>query len=422
MTLQNNSRLLILDNPQATSLYGHTVSEWLAGSKLVPKWPFLIDLLREGKAALYDDGRRSMTFPNEGKWIQAEPFLHKAELYLWLLIHRLNPFRVRIVKDLRQLSAENVLFSFYIGRMGVAKAPDDQAYQDCKSIKMVHMSHCMCNPRLGAANLERLGVSVLMAEADLSDSGYFEKYFGALNLPFLVLPYGFSERFRRTTAWVSRAGKCAATGTFQRIGSQEVIWNEFTEYFKTDTFHPLRRNIFQHRDQLADVFDIRMSDLDAEIEPATERHPANRGSPLRNVYEFARKYYEERMRPFHGRRKYYDFDIVSFYNANKLFVVPEEHIGLPPIGFVEGMACGAGYLGLDHDMYRDLGMVPGVHYIPYDGSLEDLVEMVRYYLANDDRLRAIANSGHEFISANLSGEMVKQRFLDELRDLQTSSG
>ena len=41
------------------------------------------------------------------------------------------------------------------------------------------------------------------------------------------------------------------------------------------------------------------------------------------------------------------------------------------IGFVEGMACGSAYIGLDDPMYKDIGLIPGKHYIIY-GTLEDL--------------------------------------------------
>ena len=54
-----------------------------------------------------------------------------------------------------------------------------------------------------------------------------------------------------------------------------------------------------------------------------------------------------------------------------MFVVPEEANDLPGIGFVEGMACGSAYIGLDDGMYKDIGLIPRKHYITYDGTLED---------------------------------------------------
>ena len=49
------------------------------------------------------------------------------------------------------------------------------------------------------------------------------------------------------------------------------------------------------------------------------------------------------------------------------------------LGFVEGMACGSAYIGLDDPMYKDIGLIPGKHYITYDGTLEDLKSKIAYY-------------------------------------------
>jgi hypothetical protein len=62
------------------------------------------------------------------------------------------------------------------------------------------------------------------------------------------------------------------------------------------------------------------------------------------------------------------FNIDDEYNKYKMFINAEEVIGLPGIGFVEGMACGTAYIGLRPPMYEDIGMEDRVHYIGYDGS------------------------------------------------------
>jgi glycosyltransferase involved in cell wall biosynthesis len=379
----------------------------------------MLDILREGNAALYDDGQRSMVFPLDGAWGRAAPVLRKVEFYLWLLIHGINPVRVQIIKELETLGEGDVLFSFYIGRADVTGSSSIEAYQHCKAMKLMHLTHCMFRPELGAANIAKLRVFGLVAEADISENGFFKKYFGQLRKPFYLLPYAFDKRFSRNVMWEERKAKCAATGTFQNI-AKEAGLADFRDFFKTDTFHPMRRKIFENRERLKDLLEVRMSDLDAEIEPSTGKHPMYKGSRLRKAYAFAYTYYDERLRPFHGRRKYYDFNIVDFYNAHKLFVVPEEYMGFPSIGFVEGMACGTAFIGLDHPMYRDLGLLPGVHYISYDGSLEDLIEKIHYYLGKDDLLRSIATNGYNFVTANFSKEKVKQRFFDDLLAMQKS--
>ena len=68
--------------------------------------------------------------------------------------------------------------------------------------------------------------------------------------------------------------------------------------------------------------------------------------------------------------------MVEKFNEYKMCLVGEEILGVPGIGYVEGMACGCAYIGLDSPMYRNLGLIPGVHYISYDGTKEGLRQVI----------------------------------------------
>ena len=94
-----------------------------------------------------------------------------------------------------------------------------------------------------------------------------------------------------------------------------------------------------------------------------------------------------------------------------MFAVPEEICDLPAIGFVEGMACGCVFFGLDDPMYRDLGLLPGIHYVFYDGTVTNLMEKVRYYQSHSDELELIANRGCEFVLEHLNPDVVYKEFL-----------
>ena len=108
------------------------------------------------------------------------------------------------------------------------------------------------------------------------------------------------------------------------------------------------------------------------------------------------------------------FDIVGLYNKYMMFVNPEEIIGLPGIGFVEGMACGCAYIGLDSSIYSDIGMKKGVHYIAYDGTLSDLCDKISYYQENEDELEEIAGNGKKFIRDNNDPIRIMKSFLQFL--------
>jgi hypothetical protein len=116
------------------------------------------------------------------------------------------------------------------------------------------------------------------------------------------------------------------------------------------------------------------------------------------------------------QRSYYKKNIVDVYNSYMMFTVTEEICDLPAIGVVEGMACGSAFFGLDSPMYRDLGMIPGVHYVAHDGSLQDLVEKIRFYQQPSQlsQLEEIAKRGCELVSEKFRPEVVYQEFINRL--------
>jgi spore maturation protein CgeB len=108
------------------------------------------------------------------------------------------------------------------------------------------------------------------------------------------------------------------------------------------------------------------------------------------------------------------FNIVDEYNKYKMFVNAEEVIGLPGVGFVEGMACGTAYIGLKSPMYEDIGMRDGVHYIGYDGSLEDLCKKIAYYQNHGEKLERIAENGYAFVRETCNPDIVMRKFISFL--------
>ncbi len=118
---------------------------------------------------------------------------------------------------------------------------------------------------------------------------------------------------------------------------------------------------------------------------------------------------------YKGDRAYMKFDIVDTYNQYKMFVNPEECIGLPGIGFAEGMACGCAYLGLKDDpMYLNVGMKDGIHYIGYDGTIDDLCEKISYYQSHEEELERIAENGCQHVKQIFNPEKIMISFLKYL--------
>ena len=64
-------------------------------------------------------------------------------------------------------------------------------------------------------------------------------------------------------------------------------------------------------------------------------------------------------------------------------------------------------------------MEEGVHYIGYDGSKEDLVAKIEFWLKpeNEIKLSEIAQNGCEFIKNNFKNEIIAERLLNEISTL-----
>lgn len=110
-------------------------------------------------------------------------------------------------------------------------------------------------------------------------------------------------------------------------------------------------------------------------------------------------------------REYYDFDIVEAFNSYKMFICGEELGDLPGISFAEGMKTGSVYLGNgDNHCYKDLGMIDGVHYISHSNNLIDIVDKIKFYQKNEDKLEKISRASYELASKKFSEEYVTKVF------------
>ena len=124
---------------------------------------------------------------------------------------------------------------------------------------------------------------------------------------------------------------------------------------------------------------------------------------------------------FTGHQKsYYSFNMVDKFNEYKMCIVGEEIMGIPGVGFVEGMACGCAYIGQTIGYYEDYGMQEGVHYIGYDGTVADLRRKIEFYqqLENQQKLETIAENGYKFVHENFRGEIIARKLVEELAKVQ----
>jgi len=181
------------------------------------------------------------------------------------------------------------------------------------------------------------------------------------------------------------------------------------EFFRTNTLHPMRKAIFENKEDLKDVIDCNISFHNKDrIAISTKSKFYKKSNFFRILYDLF--FLSE-------GKQYHSINIVEKYNEYRMFIAPEENIGFSSVNFVEGMACGCAYIGIDHAMYTDLGMVSGQHYIAYDGTLEDLRSKIQYYQNHPQELGKIAQNGYEFARKRFSEEIVVNDFWEYLEKL-----
>ena len=329
------------------------------------------------------------------------------ELILWCLLNQISLSRVCFIFRKKALSGKDVLFMMHYGNftyeaneLFVRGERLAEYLSDVNIYKVVHMTHYAYNPSSGANNLRILSPDLLVAENDLlKNSPFFIKYFADLPHSFYHLPYTPSARFVRKKPFKGRLNKIVATGsiTFKMKGS------EFIEFFGVDELQPLRRTLYENSSKYSAELDSQISDLNA----SRVNVPKDKMKSLTN--RLVKKLLSK-----HPQLSYYKKDIVAIYNAYTMFTVPEEICNLPAIGFVEGMACGCVFFGLDDPMYRDIGLIPNVHYVAHDGTLPSLISKVRYYQENSDELEKIANQGYEFVTNKINSNTIYKQFFNQI--------
>lgn len=233
----------------------------------------------------------------------------------------------------------------------------------------------------------------------------FDKYFGWFRKQYLVIPFVFAERFQVVKPFAERQNKAVSVGT--------VTYPSYIrQYYGTNCLQPARKQVYDNAEELKPWVDCFNSDFLADDKPY---NVSKKVGPIRKIINRLHDKF------FLGRqKKYYSFDMVEKFNDYKMCVVGEEITGLPGIGFVEGMASGCAYIGQTVGYYEDYGMKEGVHYIGYDGSLDDLKAKISYYQQpeHQQELERIAKAGCEFVRSHFNGPAAAESLLNNLLEAQ----
>ena len=394
-----NELKFVIYRPHANVVYKNTVKNLFLRRRAPNKYSLFFDYLLQSKCKLYLSTRleQPITFLQLIKNL-----LDRINLMLWLKFNRIHSDSIEIISTIKNVNKCDVFYTLFYENLSHEKnIIAHNAHSLAKSIgainifKIVNMTHYFYNVDLGSKNLKEFAPDLLIAENDLEkNSSFYKTFFKNIEAPFRAVSFVPAARFLKKNDFHHRKNKMVATGTI----TYKVQDTNFNGFFNVDELQPLRRLLYERKNEYLKEMDCLISDLNA-TRMGTKTFYEKILEGIRNQYP---------------QKDYFNKDVVSIYNGYRMFCVTEEVADLPAIGFVEGMACGCVFIGIDNPMYTDLGLLPGVHYISHDGTIGDLMAKVSYYQMNEGDLSRIADAGHEFVHQKLTAKIVYEKFMSEV--------
>lgn len=320
----------------------------------------------------------------------------------WFILKKngIDPKKITVIKRIEDIRPDdlvilyNIMDDNYRGMSGV------NAF---KALSMLHF-----HGREGEeALIKDANINCFFNESNLEKNSELFRTYYHINKPWIVHPFVFQERFKPIKPFSERKNKVFSTGT---ITYKEH--KEFLSVYGNSCDQPARKFVKDNPVFFKNTIDCYSSDY---LEGSNVKPYLPTDNKIVRLY----KQIHNRFNTGH-QKSYFSFNMVEKFNEYKMCLVGEEILGVPGIGYVEGMACGCAYIGLDSPMYRDLGLIPGVHYISYDGTKEGLRQTVEYYQQEEHQkeLEQIAKTGCEYVRSHFNGFVVAEQLVHDLKTQQ----
>jgi hypothetical protein len=400
--------MIVFHNPQKI-WFKIPLDCYYASVKAPFKYDWILDYLEErGEVAFFvEDGKANGPFRGMLRFLNT----NSLELLLWMYLNKI-PFRKKMrIRNIEELRLDDIFFTFSYGNYHYSsdkvELSAEQSIEElarCKARKIVHLSHFGYNAPIASNNLEKIKPDVLISETNLPNgSAYYRRHFDWFKSEFASLPFKPHPRFRNIKPFSKRFSKAVATGTIAYVDDDAYL-----KFFGGNILQPLRHEIFQKKHEISEHIDCRISLIDVAT--------TARKTLIKRLFDFVYSSAADIVflirvllrlsNKLDNDRSYYKSDMNNVYNNYQLVLCPEEAIGLPAIGAFEAMACGCAYIGFKSDIYSSIGMIDGVHYIGHDGTVEDIIEKIKYYQSNFIELEKISFEGEKFIkSFNYEGRL-----------------
>lgn len=321
-------------------------------------------------------------------------FLRFLEHKIVLKKNGIDLSKIKVLKRESEIRNDDIIimYQYYANQFAWTNRPNVFI-----AVSMIHFGTAM------SSVMKELQPNVLFNESNLKKySKIFNHFYGWFDKDFLIQPFVYAPRFKSIRPFQERENRAVSVGTITYMDNITCIYGD-------PCAQPARKQIKEHAKELEDYIacfnnDYKEDNIEKKVLPNDS---------------FLIRLYKQWYNKTHvGQQKsYYSFNMVDKFNDFKMCVVGEEIMGIPGVGFVEGMACGCAYIGQTLGYYEDLGMQEGVHYIGYDGSLDDLKRKIHYYQQTEhqDELERIARTGYEYVRTHFNSQNVAECLLNKLK-------
>ena len=342
------------------------------------------------------DGTISSLIP-EGIYLLLPGFLRlliaRIEISYWL---KLNDFKGKVDfhYSVKKLTGKELLF-FFSYKVARGRFQRRMKTLEFFENKVSHLSHYFVLTKQKADNLSLLTNLYLAGDSDVSQNAYFKHFFPWYNQKVIDVSFAVAPRFEVRKEMQDREFACVATGTFHNLEDETPIeyYTDFMTFFKTNTYHPVRKMVFENKGELAPTIACQV---------AAYRKQSKGNVLTRFINHF-----------FVSQKKYFRIDIVELYNSYAFSMVGEEASGFPALGSLESMGAGC-VLFAQPEFYGGLGINPGEHFLPYDGDVFKVKQMIDEGGLSVEELREISQKGSEFVKKNFSKEAVYNKTMQQL--------
>ena len=303
--------------------------------------------------------------------------------------------RVKILKDLSDIKHDDLVILY---QLFASKSIDVGKVNAFKVMSLLHFD----GTRSNSEDIRICSPQMLFCESNLyKHSDVFQKYYDWCHLDIMVHPFVPEKRFKIIKPFNERKNKVFSTGTITYKKHQE-----FLDVYGDSCDQPIRKYVKDHQEELKGLIDCYSSDFSEDAKAAMEFKMGD-SKLIKTIKSGYYKFFGSQ------QKSYYSFNMVEKFNDYKMCLIGEEILGVPGIGFVEGMACGCAYIGR-RGYYEDYGMQEGIHYIGYDGTTDDLKDTIRYYQMQEHQreLEGIARNGYLFVKEHFDGNVVAKELID----------